>query len=85
LVLENNEQDCECKNWASYGIPPFLSHHERCKKYDPARDYVEIVNSLIMGIESWSTDCDGIHPDIYDAYKKAKVSLGQFDFIKKEI
>lgn len=76
-------EPCECKNWATLGIVPLLSHHPRCSKYRPVADLMEIVKGLLAGIESWAADEDGIHDDCFEAYKKAKIALGQFDFVER--
>jgi hypothetical protein len=43
-----------------------------------------IIEELIKGIESWAADEDGVHDDCYEAYRRAKCAMGQYDFLLKE-
>lgn len=74
--------ECECKNWASDGSLPLLNHHHRCEKYKPVLELIDIVKGLIDGIEAWGAEEDGIPADVWETYKRAKVAMGQFDFLK---
>lgn len=73
--------ECDCKNWAFDGIVPMLSHHRRCTSYSPVSELTEMLKELVKGIESWGGEEDGIYEGVYEAYKKAKIALGQFDFL----
>lgn len=76
---------CECVNWARSDPGMFLTeHHPRCEKYDPIGDAIKIIQGLVRGIECWARDEDGVHGECWEAYKRAKVSLGHFDVLKKE-
>lgn len=35
----------------------------------------QLIEALVKGIEAWSADEDGVHPDCYAAYQKAKQFL----------
>ena len=72
--------DCECKNWCSDGSLPLTTHHKKCEHYNPVKDLMEAMAALIKGIECWASDEDGVHPECFDAYKRCKGMLGQFDF-----
>ena len=76
--------ECECKGWACDGLIPLLSHHFKCEHYKPVSELMEIITSLIRGIEAWGGEEDGIPDFCFDAYKRAKVAIGQFDFMKDE-
>jgi len=68
--------DCECKNWArTRGW--LTEHHPNCIGYDPEKDAKVIITNLIRGIESWASDEDGVHYDCWDAYQRAKFSIGE--------
>jgi len=76
---------CECENWCSHGIPPILKHHHKCPKYSPVGEMLEIITDLVWGIQYWASDEDGVHPECWKAYSRAKICIGQFDHIKKQI
>ena len=72
--------ECECFTWARTDKGMFLTeHHPNCKNYDPVKDAKEIISNLLAGVEEWANDEDGVHPECWEAYKRAKYSLGQFD------
>ena len=71
--------DCECKNWARTD-GWMTEHHPGCPKYDLKGDVMKIITALVRGIECWAADEDGVHDDCWEAYKRAKVSIGEFDF-----
>ena len=71
---------CECMNWARTDKGMFLTeHHPNCKFYNPVKDAKALITALVNGIEEWASDEDGVHPECYNAYKKAKIAIGQFD------
>lgn len=75
--------DCICANWVR--TKGWLTeHHPHCGKYDPAGDAIKIITALIRGIESWASDEDGVHPDCWEAYNKAKFCIGEFSGEIKE-
>ena len=82
MIKTNSE--CECKNWASDGRLPMLSHHYKCQNYSPIFEMTKIIKDLIIGIESWGAEEDGVYGECFEAYKRAKVAMGQFDFIEDE-
>lgn len=69
--------NCECENWARTQSKVATDHHPNCKKYDPEGDARRIIEALIEGIETWSSDTDGIHEACWDAYTQAKDFLYQ--------
>lgn len=85
LGIETNENktECECKNWANDGRLPLLNHHPRCQHYSPISEMTVLIKDLLIGIEKWGSEEDGIPDEIYDAYTKAKMAMGQLDFLNK--
>lgn len=71
---------CECQSWCHPGGLLLLSHHPHCTKYAPLADCREIIVGLLRGIEASAQDTDGVHPDLWEAYKRAKASVWEFDW-----
>ena len=70
---------CDCKTWASddIGLDRVLGHHHRCVLApDPATALRALVADLCAGMDQWAHDCDGVHPAVWDAYRKAKLLGG---------
>lgn len=80
------EGKCEnCNNWVRADRGLFLTeHHPNCSKYDPEKEAYEIMIKLLSGIESWASEEDGVYPELWENYKKAKIFCGQFDVLKKD-
>jgi hypothetical protein len=74
--------ECECKTWCSDGRPPLTEHHRNCPKRNLEAESVALVSALIKGIENWSADEDGVHPDAWDAYCRAIVFVGDLAKLK---
>lgn len=73
-----SEEQCECHNWARTDQAMFLTkHHPNCDNYDPESDAIELLKELTDGIESWSQETDGVYPELWDAYVKAKYAIGE--------
>lgn len=76
-------EDCECKDWASDDVrfANMFGHHASCcarpSQLKQFRMMLDIIKSLTQGMEAWAHDEDGIHPDAWEAYKKAKMILGE--------
>ena len=45
---------------------------------------IELFKELTEGIEDWAADEDGVHPAVWEAYKRAKYILGEGNSIGKE-
>ena len=76
-------KECECKHWASEDViyVNMFGHHPECG-FRPMpsvqfRIMLDVVRTLVQGMEAWAQDEDGIHPDAWAAYKKAKMILGE--------
>jgi len=66
--------DCECNYWArTDGL--LAEHHPNCKHYDPVGDAQKIIVALLLGIEAWAADEDGVHPDCLEAYENARLRV----------
>jgi hypothetical protein len=75
--------DCECVHWASVrnDIRLLTGHHESCPNLpDPVRVAKDLIRDLIRGIEAWAADEDGVHDEVWEAYKRGKAVIGEFDW-----
>lgn len=60
-------------------------HHEACpQRGSIVKAAQTIIAALVKGMENWAADEDGIHPDAWEAYKRGKVAIGQFDWKEEE-
>ncbi len=76
-----NEPDaCECLSWCQNGGRIIGSHHRNCRHYDLEGDCHKIITDLLRGIEASAQDTDGIHPALWEAYKRGKASVWEFDW-----
>jgi len=78
---ETKDADCDCKTWGAV-LPPILlrGHHPNCMKFNYTEQVEharEIIESLVHSMELWAADEDGIHPDAWQAYERAKNVLMQ--------
>ena len=74
------KETCECRTWATddMGLDAVLGHHHRCPHApDPEAALRGLVRELAEGIDCWAQDCDGVHPRVWAAYRKAKLLSGQ--------
>lgn len=58
-------------------------HHGGQSGHFPAirkGDLQSAFKALIVGVERWASDEDGVHPECWNAYKEAKAQIGQFDW-----
>lgn len=76
------DMDCECKQWCRDGRPPLTEHHRDCPNRNLEAESVALASALIKGIESWAVDDGGVHPDVFDAYCKALVFVGDLAKLK---
>lgn len=68
---------CECRDWPRLqGM--LTEHHENCPKCDIRGDALKQITNLVRGVEAWAADEDGVHPDCWQAYRRAKLSIGEF-------
>jgi hypothetical protein len=84
-TLEKSD-NCLCKTLTDSDLfYRFLTnHHESCPNA-PKLKYamLDLLKALVTGMESWGSDCDGIHPEVWEAYKKAKCCIGEFNWKEK--
>ena len=71
---------CECMNWERPGHLPLTEHHPNCPNYNLSKESVEVVRGLVRGLELWGSEEDGIYPAAWDAYKRGKVCIGEFNW-----
>lgn len=82
--MTNPEKKCECANWTQVDEYQFrhymlTGHHENCPHRPKSIDKAcELISELAKGMERWAADEDGIHPDAWQAYRKAKFLEGVF-------
>ena len=72
---------CECHNWADLDLRVRLltGHHARCPHGgDPLEAAFKLIKELAQGIHVWAADEDGVHPDAWEAYRRAKGLEGVF-------
>lgn len=67
---------CECATWGDCR-PLWVKHHKECPEYDPIKDATELITRLVRAMEAWSCQEDGIHPEAWDAYRDAKIGIGE--------
>ena len=65
---------CECFTWAV--VDPITynfgnGHNPACPKFVPDVGAMNLITSLVKGIEDWSADADGIHENLYETYRRA--------------
>jgi len=75
---------CECQNWCRDGQKIITKHHPRCSKHSLESDAHELITDLLRGIEAWSSDEDGVHPECWEAYKRAKASVWEMHDVHGE-
>jgi hypothetical protein len=67
--------NCECINWAMEILWDTNEHHPNCPKYSAVNErifIIKLLRDLTESMEKWASDEDGIHPDAWDAYVRAK-------------
>ena len=78
---------CEkCSNWADTSgfIRILTDHHESCpNRPDITDSFIDVLDKIIFGIECWAEDEDGVHPEVFDHYKKGKLIIDNYKAIKK--
>jgi hypothetical protein len=73
---------CECANWTSrrLDISLLTNHHESCPKGDVMGSAKSLIRALVKGLEAWGAEEDGIYPEAWEAYKRGKAVIGEFDW-----
>lgn len=71
---------CSCKNWASTDLffVILTGHHENCPKANIKKSSKALIQDLVRGMEHWAADEDGVHPEAWKAYTRAKSVIGEF-------
>jgi hypothetical protein len=86
----DNPIQCECFNWERLGHPrcrgpracatPYVEHHPKCKHYDLAKESSAMVSELVHAMEAWGKEEDGIPGQAWEAYKRGKAWIGEFNW-----
>lgn len=71
---------CEYQSRCQPGGKFVAAHHRNCRHYDLEGDAHKVITDLLRGIEASAQDTDGIHPALWEAYKRAKASVREFDW-----
>jgi len=69
---------CKCVDWESLdiGMMTLTGHHENCEHRGNDKETLRtLVVDLVRGMEQWSSDEDGIHPQAWQAYIKGKALM----------
>ena len=77
------KKECECVNWcdADFAHRMLTGHHASCKNSpDALKRAKELIKELVKGIEAWGHEEDGIYEPVWEAYKKGKSVIGEFDW-----
>ena len=70
--------DCECENWVYTGDGRILAAHKaNCPLYDPVADCLKHVYALLMAMDLWADEEDGICGVAFNAYEEARAFIGQ--------
>lgn len=72
---------CQCVNWCEINhTHRFLTgHHEGCPNSPEALGAaLDLIAALARGMELWGAEEDGIYPEAWEAYRKAKALQGVF-------
>ena len=68
---------CDCTHWARDGRQKILTeHHPRCASYDPEGDARKIIKSLVLAMEAWGMEEDGVPANHWDVYEHARTMIG---------
>lgn len=67
---------CECSTKARTSGKLLTNHHPDCPKYDLESEVIDLIKSLVYGINCWAADEDGIHDVVWDAYCHALLFIG---------
>lgn len=71
----SDTQLCKCSNLGtmSLRIDVLTGHHQSCLRCPSIWSATEaLLTDLCSGIEAWAAEEDGIYPELWEAYRKAK-------------
>ena len=75
--MNSSARHCECRLWAMSGKLAPCGHNLNCpERLDSERGWEDLVGGLITGMICWGADEDGIHPEAWEAYCRARMALG---------
>jgi len=70
-----------CENWCAEDVRLVIltGHHPRCPQCpDPVKAALKLIAELALGMEKWAAEEDGIYPDAWEAYRRAKALEGVY-------
>ncbi len=80
IMNTEKSDECPCVTWCDaslFGERVITGHHAKCphapNRYKCALD---LIKQLADGMTSWAHDCDGVHPDAWEAYRRAMLLQG---------
>jgi len=79
-----SNETCKCQDWcdASYHdrkIRILTGHHPTCRCVgEPLDAAFDLISRLVVGIEAWAADEDGVHDEVWEAYRQAKALDGVY-------
>ena len=71
--------DCECRGWASDDQTHMIltGHHVKCQKAGKEIDAaLVLIAEMAHAMDLWAAEEDGVHPDAWTCYRKAKALQG---------
>lgn len=80
-IVTEKPVPCECVNWCEidHRVAFLTGHHSRCPKGgNPLEAAYALIKDLANGMDCWASDEDGVHPDAWKAYRKAKALEGVY-------
>jgi hypothetical protein len=79
--MENEKCEvCQCAFWANHDLPftVLTGHHPECRKGPDAMTAAkDLLRTLTKGMEFWAAQEDGIPEEIWEAYARAKMVIGE--------
>jgi hypothetical protein len=87
-IASKDGLECDCKQWCDLSLRTrFLTgHHANCPKatITEFQGAMNLIRALVKGMENWAADEDGVHPDAWEAYKRGKAVIGEFNWKEDE-
>jgi hypothetical protein len=70
--------DCVRQTWAVSDCQRFMfgnGHNPSCERFMDCDGASKMISALIMGIETWAAEEDGVPEFLWDAYSKAHFAI----------
>lgn len=76
VVPRPRRNSCNCMNRTCDGsFPLLLAHFPDCANF--GESLREMLSGLVLGIEAWAANEDGVPDEAWEWYEKAKIALGE--------